>query len=151
MPPGSPVAEDDARDVLRRPRERRALRQEFLQGAMEAVSRIGAELAGEDARLEADGLRLADERRKVRVAVSLARYQCDLENVKAEASLAASREACSQAAEEAQEADRWRKATEERAWELQAWSNSLERQVELRQVALVSLKRGPEDEAELRR
>ena len=100
-PPHTPVAEGDAEDVLRRARERRALRQEFLQGAADAVSRIGAELAGEDARLEAEGLRLAEERRKLKVAITLARHQRDLENAKAEASLAASREACSQAAEEA--------------------------------------------------
>ena len=150
-PPHVPGVEDDAEDVLRRAWERSTLRREFLQRAADAVDQLGVELAGEDARLEAEGLRLANERRKLRVDVSLTRHQCDLENAKAEASLAASREACSQAVEQAQEADRWCKATEERAWELQAWSNSLERQVELRQVALVSLKRGPEDEAELRR
>ena len=57
--PHTPVAEGDAEYVLRRARERRALRQEFLQGAADAVSRIAADLAGEDARLEAEGLRLA--------------------------------------------------------------------------------------------
>ena len=88
------------------------------------MDQLRVELAGEDARLEAEGLRLADERRKLKVAVSLARHKCDLENAKAEASLVASWEA--------QQADRWRKAAEEHAWELQAWSNSLERQVELR-------------------
>ena len=99
-PPCSPGAEDDAEDVLRHARERSALRREFLQKAADAVNQLGEELAGEDARLEAEGLRLADERRKLRVAVSLARHQCDLENAKAESSLAASREACSQAIEE---------------------------------------------------
>ena len=140
VPPHTPVAEGDREDMLRRARERRALRQEFLQGAADAVIRIGAELADEDARLEAEGLRLAEEKRKLKVVVALARHQRDLENAKAEASLAASREACSQAVEEAREADRRRKDAEERAWELQAWSNSLEEQVELRQAALVSLK-----------
>ena len=48
------------------------------------------------------------------MAVSLVRHQRDLENAKAEASLVASREACSQAVEEAREADRWRKDAEER-------------------------------------
>ena len=72
-PPHTPVAKGDAEDVLRRARECRALRQEFLQGAADAVSRIAAELAGEDARLEAEGLRLAEERRKLKVAVTLAR------------------------------------------------------------------------------
>ena len=66
------------------------------------------------------------------MAVGLARLQHDLDNAKAEASLVASREACSQATEEAQKADRRRKAAEERAWELQDWCNSLEQQVELR-------------------
>ena len=40
-------------------------------------------------------------------------------------------------------------AAEERVWELQAWSNSLERQVELRQAALVSLKEASVDQAKL--
>jgi len=113
------------------------------------VSRIGAELAGKDARLEAEGLRLAEERRQLKVVVALARHQRDLDNTKAEASLVASREACSQAVEEAREADRRRRDAEERAWELQAWSNSLEQQVELRQAALESLKGASVDQAEL--
>ena len=57
----------------------------------------------------------------------------------------ASQEACSQAVEEAREADRWCKAAKERAWELQAWSNSLEQQVELRQAALVAMKEASVD------
>lgn len=100
-PPHAPVEEGDADDALRRVRELCALRKEFLQRAADAVSWIGAELANEDARLEAEGLRLAEERRKLKVAVSLARHQRDLDNTKAEASLVASREACSQAVEEA--------------------------------------------------
>ena len=43
-PPHAPLGEGDAEDVLRRARERRALREEFLQRAADAVSRIGAEL-----------------------------------------------------------------------------------------------------------
>ena len=78
-------------EVLRHARERRALREEFLQGAADAVSRIGAELADEDARLEAEGLRLVEEKCKLKVAVALARHQRDLDNAEAEASLAASR------------------------------------------------------------
>ena len=73
-PPHTPVAEGDAEDVLKRASEHRALRQEFLQGAADAVSRIGAELAGEDARLKAEGLHLAKERRKLKVAVAFARH-----------------------------------------------------------------------------
>ena len=108
-------AEDDAEDVLEHAREHRALRQGFLQRAAGAVSQLGVELADEDARLEAEGLRLAEERRKLKVAVALARHQRDLDNEKAEASLAASWEACSRAVEEAQEANQRRKAAEERA------------------------------------
>ena len=115
------------------------------------MSQLGVELAGEDACLEAEGLRLAEERRKLKVAIALARHQRDLDNAKAEVSLAASRDACFQAVKEAQEADRHRKAAEERAWELQAWSNSLEQQVELRQATLVSLKGASADQAELQR
>ena len=126
------MEEGDAYDMLRRVQEQRALHEEFLRRAADAVSRIGAELAGEDARLEAEGLRLAEERRKLKVAIALGRHQRDLDNMNAEASLVASWEACSQAVEEAQEADRRRRDAEERAWELQAWSNSLEQQVELR-------------------
>ena len=120
------MEEGDVEDVLRHARERRALREEFLQRAADAVSRIGAELADEDGRLEAEGLCLAEERRKLKVAVALARHQRDLDNAKAEASLVASREACSQAVEEAREADRRRKDAEEHTWELLAWGNSLE-------------------------
>ena len=124
MPPRGPphtlVEEGDAEDVLRRARERRALHQELLQGAADAVSQIRGELAGEDARLEAEGLRLAEEKCKLKVVVALARHQRDLDNVKAEALLAASREACSLAIEEAREADRRRKDAEEHTQELQA-------------------------------
>ena len=148
-PPRKPGAEDDVEDVLERARERRALRQGFLQRAADAVSQLGVELADEDARLEAEGLRLAEERRKLKVAVALARHQRDLDNEKAEASLAASREACSRAVLEAQEADQRRRAAEERAWELRAWSSSLEQQVELREAALASMKGASVDQAEL--
>ena len=136
-------------DVLRHARERRALHQEFLQGVADVVSWIGAKLASEDARLEAEGLRLAEERRKLKVAIALACHQGDLDNAKAELSLEASREACSQAVKEAREADRRRRDAEERAWELQAWRNSLEQQVELREAALVSMKGATVEWAEL--
>ena len=69
------------------------------------VSRLGEELDDEDARLEAEGLCLAEERRKLEAAVALARHQCDLDNKEAKALLAASREARSRAVEEAREAD----------------------------------------------
>ena len=57
---------------------------------------------------------------------NLGRYQRDFENAKAEASLKVSHEARSRALEEAHEADRRREAVEKRAWEIQAWSASLE-------------------------
>ena len=97
----------------------------------------------------AEGLRLAEERRKLKVAVALARHQRDLDNEKAEASLAASREACSRAVEEAQEANQRRRVTEERAWELRAQSSSLEQQVEMHEGTLASMEGGSVDRAEL--
>ena len=63
---------------------------------------------------------MVEEWRKLRVAIYLGRYQRDLENAKAGASLRIAHEARSRALEEARE------AAEKRAWELQAWSASLE-------------------------
>ena len=54
-------ADDGVEDVLERARERHTLRQGFLRRAADAVSLLGEELADEDARLEAEGLRLARE------------------------------------------------------------------------------------------
>ena len=93
---------------------------------MNTMSRLGEELVSVDSRLEAEGLRLAEERRKLKVAINLGRYQRDLENAKAEVSLKVSHEARSRALEEAREADRRCEAAVKRAWELQAWSASLE-------------------------
>ena len=127
------------------------VRHELFQEAMGAMSRLGEELAGVDSRLEAEGLRLVEERRKLRVAINLGRYQRDLENAKAEASLKIAHEARSRALEEAGEADRCREAAEERAWELQAWSTSLEQQVEARRAALASLRGTPVEDEEVRK
>ena len=102
-------------------------------------------------RLEAEGLRLAEERRKLEAAVALARHQRDLDNKEAEALLAASREAHSRAIEEAREADRRHEASEEWAQELLALCHSLEQQVELRETALASMKVASVDQAELLR
>ena len=115
------------------------------------MGQLAEELADVDARLEAEGLRLIEERRKLKVAINLARHQRELDNAKAEASLVSSREAFSQALEEAREVDYHREIAEKRAWELQAWSASLEQQVELRQAALASLKGTPVKEEELRK
>ena len=86
-------ADDGVEDVLERARERRALRQGFLRRAADAVSLLGEELADEDARLEAEGLRLAAERRELEGAIALARRQRNLDDAEAKASLVASREA----------------------------------------------------------
>ena len=72
------------------------------------------------------------------MAINLGRHQRELDNAKAEASLKVSHEARSRALEEAREADRRREAAEKRAWELQAWSASLEQQVEACRAALAS-------------
>ena len=144
-------ADDGVEDVLERARERRALRQGFLRRAADAVSLLGEELADEDARLEAEGLRLAAERRELEGAIALARRQRDLDEAEAKASLVASREARSRAAEEAREADRRRTAAEEQARELPSWCHLLEEQVELREAALASMKVASGDSAELQK
>ena len=120
------MMEDDIGRVLKHARERSAVRHGLFQEAMGAMSRLGGELADVDARLEAEGLRLMEERHKLKVAINLGRHQRELDNAKAEASLATSREACSRALEEAREADRRREIAEKRSWELQAWSTSLD-------------------------
>ena len=119
-------ADDGVEDVLEHARERRSLRQGFLRRAADAVSLLGEELADEDVRLEAEGLRLATERRELEVAVALARRQRDLDDEEAKASLAASRVVRSRAVEEAGEAYPRREETEERARELLARCRSLE-------------------------
>ena len=72
--------DDGVEDVLKRAWERRALRQRFLRRAADAVSLLGVELADEDARLEAEGLRLAAERRELEGAIALARRQRGLDD-----------------------------------------------------------------------
>ena len=111
----------------------------------------GEELADEDACLEAEGLRLAAGRRELEVAIALAHRQRDLDDEEAKASLEASRVARSQAAEEARGADRRREAAEERAWELLARCHSLEEQVELRELALASMRVASGDPTELQK
>ena len=144
-------ADEGVEDVLERARGCRALRQGFLRRAADAVSLLGEELADEDARLEAEGLRLVAEWRQLEAAVALVRYQCDLGDEEAKASLAASWEVYSRAVEEAREADRWREAAEEWARELLARCRSLEEQVEQREAALASMKVASGDLAELQK
>ena len=79
-----------------------------------------------DARLEDEGLRLVDEWHQLKVAINLGRLQHEHANVKAEASLATSREARARALEQAREADHRREVTEKHKQELQALNASLE-------------------------
>ena len=51
--------------------------------------------------------------------------------------------------EEAREADRHREVAEKRAWELQAWSASLEQQVEAHTATLASMRGTPAEEEEI--
>src|SRR4051812_11696566 len=144
-------ADDGVADVLERARGRRARRHEFLRRASGAVDLLGQELAEEDARLEAEGLRLAAERRELEAAAALAHRRRDLDDEGAKASLEASLAARSQAAEEARGADRRREAAEERARELSARCRSLEEQAELREAALTSMEVASGDPVELRK
>ena len=82
-PPATPEAEDEVNRAFELERGRTVVRHELVQEAMGAMSRLGEELAGVDSRLEAEGLRLGEEPRKLRVAINLGRYQRDLENAKA--------------------------------------------------------------------
>lgn len=84
-------AGDDVEDLLGRAQERRARRREFLRRATSAVELLGEELAGEDARLEAAGLRLVAERRGLEAATNLARRQRDLDDEEERVALEASR------------------------------------------------------------
>ena len=82
-----PAAEDEVSSMIELVRERSVVCHELFQEAMGAMNCLGEELAGVDSRLEAEGLRLVEEWRKLRVAINLGRYHRDLENAKAEASL----------------------------------------------------------------
>ena len=119
-PLGAPLAAPEAADEVGRAfeleRGQSVVCHELFQEAMGAMHRLGEELARVDSRLEAEGLRLAEERRKLKVAINLGCYQRDLENAKAEASLKIAHEARSRALEEAREADHRREAAEEHAW-----------------------------------
>ena len=103
-PPAAPEVEDEEGRAFEIERGRSVVRHELFQEAMNAMSRLGEELASVDSRLEAEGLRVVEERRKLKVAINLGRYQRDFENAKAEASLKVSHEARSRALEEAREA-----------------------------------------------
>ena len=89
-PPTTLAMEDDISSVLKLALEQSVIRHDLFQEAMAAISRLVGELANVDARLEAEGLRLMEEWHKLKVAINLGRHQCELDNAKAEASLAAS-------------------------------------------------------------
>ena len=92
--------------------ERSVVRRELFREAMGTMCRLGGELVDVDACLEAEGLRLMEERHKLKVAINLGRHQHELDNAKAELPLATSREACARALEEAWEANRRREIAE---------------------------------------
>ena len=73
-PPAAPEVEDDESRAFELERGQSVVRHELFQAAMNAMSRLGEELASVDSRLEAEGLRLAEERRKLKVAINLGRY-----------------------------------------------------------------------------
>jgi len=60
-PPAAPAVEDEMGRALEFEHGRSVVRHELFQEAMGAMNRLGEELAGVDARLEAEGLRLAEE------------------------------------------------------------------------------------------
>ena len=101
--------------MLESAREGSVIRRELFQEAMGAMNRLGEELMDVDACLVAEGLRLVAERHDLEATAALAHRRRDLDDEEAKASLAASREARSQAFEEAREADRRREATEEQS------------------------------------
>ena len=92
-PPAAPEVEDEEGRAFELERGRSVVCHELFQEAMGTMSRLGEELAGVDSRLEAEGLRLVEERRKLKVAINFERLQREHANAKAEASLATSREA----------------------------------------------------------
>ena len=83
--------------------------------------------------------RLVDEWHQLKVAINLGHLQHERASADADVSLAASREACARALEEARAADYRREAAEERERELQVSNATLEWQVQARRAALGAL------------
>nr|XP_020165394.1 uncharacterized protein C6orf163-like [Aegilops tauschii subsp. strangulata] len=103
---------------------------------MGVMNRLGEELVDVDARLMAEGLRLAEERHKLMVAINLGRHQRELDNAKAKVSLAASAALASLRGTPAEE-EEIRKREEALALEAVERSLELERlETRERQVAL---------------
>lgn len=128
-PPRGRGEEERAGRSLELAREHSAVRHDLLQEAASALGRLGTELADVDAHLEGEGLRLAREWRLLKVAIDLGCLQHERARAEVKESLAASRESCARALEEAQAANLCREAAEEREKELQASNAALEQQV----------------------
>nr|XP_040245475.1 uncharacterized protein CG45076-like [Aegilops tauschii subsp. strangulata] len=112
-----------------------------------ALSRLGGELADVDARLETEGLRLAREWHQLKVAINLGHLQHERARASTAVSLAASREACAHAQEEARATDCRCEVAERREQELHTSNAVLERQIQARRAALVALpSEAPSDE-----
>ena len=90
----------------------------FFGEAMHAMVHLGGELANVDTRLEAENRRLEGEWRRLKVAINLGKLRHHKAEARAVASLAASREACAHAMEEAEAANRRCEAAEEREQDL---------------------------------
>ena len=69
--------------MLKVAHERSVVHHELFQEAMGAMNRLGEELVEVDAHLVAEGLRLAEEQHKLKVAINLGRHQRELDNAKA--------------------------------------------------------------------
>ena len=131
-------AGEDLGDELAFARGRSAVRFGFFGEAMRAMVHLGGELANVDTRLEAENRRLEDEWQRLKVAINLGKLQRDEAEARAAASLAASREACARAMEEAEAANRCRQAAEERERDLLSSNAALQREVEERRALLAS-------------
>ena len=105
---------------------------------MRAMVHLGGELANVDTRLEAENRCLEGEWQRLKVAINLGKLQRDEAEVRVEASLAASREACARAMEEAEAANRRPEAAEERERDLLSSSVALLREIEERRALLAS-------------
>ena len=125
----APIAGEGLGRALELTRVRSTVRHDLFEEAIGVLSRLGGELVDVDARLEAEGLRLAREWHQLKVAINLGHLQHEHARADAAISLAASREACARAQEEARAADCRCEAAEERERELRASNAALERQV----------------------
>lgn len=108
------------------------------------------ELGNVDSQLAAERLHMAHEWRRLEVSVNFGCRLREQAQREAEGFLAAMREACNHALEEARATDCWREADERCEKELQASNAVLEQQVRVRMAVLVApvdglppVRRGP--------